>query len=269
MDDQRLIQLLKGIIIDAVNKAQSGHPGGPLSSIDFAYVLFTEFLRFDPDDVQWQGRDRFILSAGHASMLQYALLHAMGQLDMSEIQRFRQLHSKTPGHPENIVTPGIECTTGPLGQGAAMSVGFALGAEHMRATLDAELFSYRTWAILGDGCMQEDVTLGAASLAGHLRLSKLIWFYDRNAQQISGAISRATSDDEQTIFKGFGWHVITIDGHDHAAIRGAIREAQLQNEKPTLIVGHTQIARGVATMAGSHKTHGSPLPAEEYRKTRE
>ncbi len=269
MNDTRLIQLLKGMIIDAVNQAQSGHPGGPLSCIDFAYILFTEFLRFDPEDLNWQGRDRFILSAGHASMLQYALLHAMGHLDLEDIKRFRQLHSKAPGHPENIVTPGIECTTGPLGQGCAMSVGFAIGAAHLASVLDEELFAHRTWVILGDGCLQEDVTLGAASLAGHLKLNRLIWFYDRNAIQISGSIGRATSDDEEKIFAGFGWRTITIDGHDHEAIRTAIRLALQEQDRPTLIIGHTQIGRGTATMAGSHKTHGSPLPAEEYKRTRE
>lgn len=269
MNDTRLLQLLKGMIIDAVNQAQSGHPGGPLSCIDFAYILFTEFLRFDPDDLNWQGRDRFILSAGHASMLQYALLHAMGHLDLEHIKRFRQLHSKAPGHPENIITPGVECTTGPLGQGCAMSVGFAIGAAHLASVLDEELFANRTWVILGDGCLQEDVTLGAASLAGHLKLNRLIWFYDRNAIQISGSINRATSDDEEKIFAGFGWNTITIDGHDHEAIRKAIRQAMQEQERPTLIIGHTQIGRGTATMAGSHKTHGSPLPAEEYKKTRE
>lgn len=269
MNDQDLIKLLKGIVIDGVDKARSGHPGGPLSAIDFAYILHTEFMRFDPDNTEWQGRDRFILSAGHASMLQYALLHASGFLEMSELKRFRQLRSKTPGHPENFMTPGVECTTGPLGQGCAMSVGFAIAAEHLSAQLDTELFSNRTWVILGDGCLQEDVTLGAASLAGHLKLKNLIWFYDRNAIQISGSIDRATSDDEEKIFAGFGWKTITIDGHDHEAIRAAIREAMAEKERPTMIIGHTKIARGTASMEGSAKTHGSPLPAEEYRRTRE
>ena len=269
MTDHELVKILKGIILDGVDKARSGHPGGPLSCLDFAYILFTEFLRFDPNDVQWLGRDRFILSAGHASMLQYALLHAMGHLDLSEIKRFRQLHSLTPGHPENILTPGVECTTGPLGQGCAMSVGFAIAAAHLSAALDAHLFSHRTWVILGDGCLQEDVTLGAASLAGHLQLSNLIWFYDRNAIQISGSIDRCTSDDEEKIFAGFGWHTITINGHDHSAIRQAIREAIAEKTRPTLIIGHTQIGQGLASMAGSAKTHGSPIPSDELRRTKE
>lgn len=269
MNDHKLINLLKGLVIDGVDKARSGHPGGPLSAIDFTYILYTEFLRFDPEHPDWIGRDRFILSAGHASMLQYAMLQAIGYLDISELKRFRQWGSKTPGHPENILTPGVECTTGPLGQGCAMSVGFALAAEHLSARLDSELFSNRTWVVLGDGCVQEDVTLGAASLAGHLKLNKLIWFYDKNNIQISGAIDRATSDDVEKIFEGFGWHCITIDGHDHNSIRSAIKEAMHQKDKPTLIIGNTQIARGTATMTGSAKTHGSPLPADEYKKTRE
>ncbi len=269
MNDHKVIDLLKGLILDGVNKAHSGHPGGPLSAIDFAYILHTEFLRFDPDNTEWLGRDRFILSAGHASMLQYALLFASGILDMSELKRFRQLRSKTPGHPENYMTPGVECTTGPLGQGCAMSVGFALAERHLAAQIDKDIFSNHTWVIMGDGCLQEDVTLGAASLAGHLKLNKLIWFYDRNAIQISGSIDRATSDNEEKLFAGFGWHTITIDGHDHHAIRSAIREAMQQSDKPTIIIGHTQIARGTASMAGSAKTHGSPLPATEYQRTRE
>ncbi|MCX6131468.1 MAG: transketolase, partial [Proteobacteria bacterium] len=168
-------------------------------------LLFKEYLRFDPDNTQWLGRDRFVLSAGHESMLLYSLLHAAGFLPMDELKRFRQLHSKTPGHPENYLTEGVECTTGPLGQGAAMSVGLAIAARHQKSVLDEQLFSHRTWALLGDGCMQEDVSLGAASLAGHLQLSNLIWYYDQNAVQIAGPISRAASDNYQQVFEGMGW----------------------------------------------------------------
>ncbi|MBI2602711.1 MAG: transketolase [Deltaproteobacteria bacterium] len=269
MKDQETINILKGIILDGVDKAQSGHPGGALSSIDFAYILFTEYLRFDPDNVKWLGRDRFILSAGHESMLQYALLHAMGHLRMEELKRFRQLHSQTPGHPENVLTPGVECTTGPLGQGCAMSVGFALAGTHLRAVLGKEFFSHKTWVIMGDGCMQEGPTLASASLAGHLRLSHLVWYYDRNAQQISGSISRTTSDKEEKVFEGFGWNVLSIDGHDHAAIRKAIEAARSEQERPTIIIGRTTMAHGVATMEGQHETHGAPLPKDELKKTKE
>ncbi len=268
MHETAVINLLKGLVIDGVHKAKSGHPGGAMSSMDFAYILFAEYLQFDPDNPRWLGRDRFILSAGHESMLQYALLHGIGWLAKEELRRFRQWNSLTPGHPENLLTPGVECTTGPLGQGAAMSVGFALAAVHHGACIDKGLFANRTWVILGDGCMQEDVTLGAASLAGHLKLDKLLWYYDKNAQQISGPISRATSDDETQIFAGFGWHVQTIDGHDHGAIRGAIAAAQAETSRPSLIVGKTIMAQGAATMEGSHDTHGAPLPGEERLRTR-
>lgn len=265
--DLHAINILKGLVIDAVNKAKAGHPGGAMSSMDFAYILFTEFLKFDPNDSQWPGRDRFILSAGHESMLQYSLLHLMDWMELDELKRFRQLGSKTPGHPENVHTKGVECTTGPLGQGAAMSVGFAIAASHLNETLDKKLFSHKTYALLGDGCMQEDVTLGAASLAGHLGLNNLIWFYDRNRQQISGDISRATSDDEAKIFDGFGWEVIKIDGHDHGAIRAALTSAQ-SSTRPVIIVGTTTMAKGCATMEGDHETHGAALPAEERLKTK-
>ncbi|MCX6119712.1 MAG: transketolase [Proteobacteria bacterium] len=265
--DVQVVNVLKGLVIDGVNAAKCGHPGGAMSSMDFAYVLFSEFLQFDPDDAEWIGRDRFILSAGHESMLQYALLNLIGWLPTDELRRFRQLGSKTPGHPENTHTKGVECTTGPLGQGVAMSVGFAIAASHLGAKLDASLFSHRIYALMGDGCFQEDVTLGAASLAGHLGLSNLTWYYDRNRQQISGNISRATSDDEQKIFEGFGWQVIKVDGHNHQAIRNALRTAQVST-KPTLIIGDTTMAKGTATMEGNHETHGAPLPAEERNLTK-
>ena len=268
MNDTQTIGILKGLVIDGVNKAKSGHPGGAMSSMDFTYILFTEFLNFDPDDDRWQGRDRFILSAGHESMLQYAMLHMIGWLPMDELKRFRQLHSKTPGHPENTHTKGVECTTGPLGQGVAMAAGFAVAAKHLAASIDDKLFGHKIYALMGDGCMQEDVTLGAASLAGHLKLHNLVWFYDRNRQQISGNINRATSDNEELIFKGFGWDVLTIDGHDHDAIRNALKKAQAA-ERPTLIIGNTIMAKGCATQEGDHETHGAPLSAEERAKTKQ
>jgi transketolase len=269
MNDQAAINIFKGLIIDGVHKANAGHPGGAMSSIDFVYILFKEYLRFDPKDPQWMGRDRFVLSAGHESMLLYSMLHAIGWLPLDELKRFRKLHSKTPGHPENILTPGVECTTGPLGQGAAMSVGFAIAAAHLGARLDDSLFSHRCFAVLGDGCMQEDVTLGAASYAGHLKLGNLIWYYDRNAVQISGKISRSTSDDEAAIFRGFGWNVVSIDGHDHGQIRATLDELQSKpRTKPTLIIGRTKIAHGAASMEGSHHTHGAPLPPAEREATK-
>ncbi len=269
MNDIQTINVLKGLVIDAVDKAKSGHPGGAMSSMDYAYLLFREYLRFDPENPQWLGRDRFILSAGHESMLLYSLLHYVGWLSLDEIKRFRQLHSKTPGHPENHVTPGVECTTGPLGQGAAMSVGFAIAARHQQAALDADLFNQRTFVLLGDGCMQEDVTLGAASLAGHLKLSNLIWFYDKNGVQIAGKIDRVASDNYARVFEGMGWEVIELpNGHDHAQLRTALNRSEAVREKPLLIIGNTTMAHGAYSMEGSEDTHGSPLPAEERKHTR-
>lgn len=269
MSDLQTMNVLKGLVIDAVDKAKSGHPGGAMSSMDFAYLLFTEYLRFDPDSPSWLGRDRFILSAGHESMLLYSFLHSIGWLEMDELKRFRQLKSKTPGHPENFVTRGVECTTGPLGQGAAMSVGFAIAARHQQAVLDETLFNHKTYALLGDGCMQEDVTLGAASLAGHLKLANLVWYYDKNGVQIAGKIDRVASDDYAQVFRGMGWEVIELNGHDHRALRQALDHSQKPREKPLLIIGKTIMAHGAHSMEGSEDTHGSPLPAAERQKTRE
>ena len=252
--------------MDGVRKANSGHTGGAFSSVDFAYILFKEFLKFNPDDKKYLGRDRFVLSAGHESMLLYALFYFMDWLELEDLKNFRQLHSKTPGHPENFMTPGVECTTGPLGQGAGMSVGFAIAGKHLHANFDG-LFAAKTYVIVGDGCMQEDVTLGAASLAGHLGLGNLVWYYDRNRKQISGSISRATSDDEAKVFTGFGWNVLEINGHDHTQIRSALTKAQ-NSDRPTLIIGETTMAKDCANMEGDHETHGSPLPAKEIELTK-
>jgi transketolase len=268
MQDQNVINHIKGLVLDGVHHANSGHPGGAFSSSDFAYILFSEFLNFDPQDTDWVGRDRFVLSAGHESMLLYSLLHLQGGLAMDELRNFRQWGSKTPGHPENYVTKGVECTTGPLGQGAAMSVGMAVAASHLANKFGEDVIPSRTYALVGDGCMQEGVTLGAASLAGHLGLNRLVWFYDKNRIQISGAIDRSTSDDTVKIFEGFGWHVLEIDGHDHQAIREALEKSSSNNERPTLIVGNTVIANGAFSTAGSHKTHGAPFKDDERAATK-
>ncbi len=268
MDQQQLINQIKGLVIDGVDRAQSGHPGGAMSSAAFATLLWQKYLSYDPDDPKWMGRDRFVLSAGHESMLLYALLYAVGWLERKDLEQFRQLESRTPGHPENDRTPGVECTTGPLGQGAAMSVGFALAAKHLAAKFGDELFGNLTFALLGDGCIQEDVTLGAASLAGHFRLNKLIWYYDKNSVQISGKISRATSTDDAKVFEGLGWRVCEVDGHDLKALSKILDEVTSdsqkgQAEKPLLIIGNSTIAHGAATLEGQAKTHGSPLPKDE------
>ncbi|MFK7822724.1 MAG: transketolase family protein [Oligoflexales bacterium] len=269
MEDLQVINYLKALVIDGVDKARSGHPGGAMSSMDFAYILFSEYLQFDPQDPKWQGRDRFILSAGHESMLLYAMLYGLGWLEEDQLKSFRQLGSKTPGHPENHLTPGVECTTGPLGQGCAMSVGFAVGSAHLSASLKSELFTNKTWVLLGDGCMQEGITYGSASLAGHMGLNNLIWFYDKNRCQISGSIDKAYSDDTEMVYRGLGWNVINIDGHDHTAIRSAIENALKETHCPTLIIGDTTMAKGAASMEGQHGTHGAPLPKDERLQTKQ
>lgn len=266
--DQHLVNVFKGLVIDAVHKANSGHPGGPMSSMDLAYILTSEYLRFDPEDPKWQGRDRFILSAGHMSMLQYAMLVGIGWLNIDDLKSFRQLHARTPGHPENTLTPGVECTTGPLGQGCAMSVGFAIAQEHLAATLDRELFARRTWVICSDGDLQEGVALDAASLAGHQKLGNLIWIYDSNRIQLSGPTDKTTSKEVKTVFTGLGWRVLEVDGHDHHAIRSAYTEASKSDGRPTLIIAHTVIGKGCYSLENSSKTHGSPLPAEERKQTK-
>ena len=267
MNDNTTINHLKALVINGVDKASSGHPGGALSSMDFAYILFKEYLRFDPKDPNWFGRDRFILSAGHESMLLYSLLFGVGWLEKQDLSQFRSFSSRTPGHPENHVTPGVECTTGPLGQGAAMSVGFAVASQHLSSKFKTELFSNRVYALLGDGCMQEEVVSGAASYAGHLGLKNLVWYYDKNNQQISGPIDRTVSCDYRKIFEGFSWDVIEIDGHSHTEIREALEMSKGKREKPLLIIGESIMAKGLATMEGSHKTHGAPLSQEERQLT--
>jgi len=266
--DQFAVSVIKGLVIDGVKKANSGHPGGPMSSADFAYILHKEFLNYDPDNAQWFDRDRFILSAGHESMLLYSLLTLQGRMKIDDLKQFRQWGSQTAGHPEVEANPGIECTTGPLGQGAAMSVGFAIGEAILNATLGSDVSNHYTYVLAGDGDLQEPVALGAAATAGHLALGKLIMFYDRNAIQISGSITRADSTDVGKVFEAMGWQVITIDGHDHDAIRKAIKAGKDEKNKPTLIVGNTVMAKGTANMEGDHETHGAPLPDAEIIATR-
>jgi transketolase len=267
---EKTVAALKGLVIDGVSRAGSGHPGGALSSMDLAYWLYTEFLRWDPMDPHWLGRDRFVLSAGHESMLLYSLLFGADWLSLEDLQGFRRLHSRTPGHPEQGLTPGVEVTTGPLGQGAGMSLGLALAARHLEARVDRKMFSaQRIWVLLGDGCMQEDITYSSASLAGHLGLGNLIWIYDRNGVQISGPIGKATSDREALIYEGLGWHVQEIDGHNPDQIRQSYQRAREETTKPSLIIARTVMAKGAATLEGSSKAHGSPFSKEEILGTKE
>jgi transketolase len=266
--DRYAVNVIKGLIMDQSRKANSGHPGGPMSSADMAYILFKEFLNYSPDDSEWFNRDRFVLSAGHESSLLYALLAFRGLLTLDDLKAFRQWKSRTPGHPEVHVTPGVEATTGPLGQGFSMAVGMAAAECMLRARLGADVCDHFTYALASDGDLQEPVALGSASLAGHWGLGKLIVLYDANQIQLSGPTKVCDCTNYKTVFEGLCWHVIEIDGHDHEAIRKAIAQAKAETKRPTLIIGHTIIAKGTATREGDFETHGSPLPPEEIAATK-
>ncbi|MDP6992302.1 MAG: transketolase [Candidatus Marinimicrobia bacterium] len=264
--NQFSLAVTKGLIMDMVRNANSGHSGGPMSSADFTQILFTEYLNFDPHNPEWFDRDRFVLSAGHESALMYSMLIQLGWLNMDDIQNFRQLHSRTPGHPE-VEIPGIEATTGPLGQGFGMAVGMATAESMLRERI-GKLVDHYTYVVAGDGDFQEPIVLGAGSMAGHWGLSRLIVFYDANNAQISGKVDRSDSTNYAQVFEGFGWQVQEIDGHDHDQIREAIEKAQVV-DRPSLIIGTTVMAQGTATMEGNHETHGAPLPQEEIDSTKE
>jgi len=264
--NQFSLAVTKGLIMDMVRNANSGHSGGPMSSADFTQILFTEYLNFDPHNPEWFDRDRFVLSAGHESALMYSMLIQLGWLNMDDIQNFRQLHSRTPGHPE-VEIPGVEATTGPLGQGFGMAVGMATAESMLRERI-GKLVDHYTYVVAGDGDFQEPIVLGAGSMAGHWGLSRLIVFYDANNAQISGKVDRSDSTNYAQVFEGFGWHVQEIDGHDHNQIREAIEKAQVV-DRPSLIIGTTVMAQGTATMEGNHETHGAPLPQEEIDSTKE
>lgn len=271
--DQYTVNVIKSLVMDGVRNANSGHTGGAMSSADFIYVLFSDFLKFDPKNSNWFNRDRFILSAGHESMLLYSVLHLIGWLKKKDLKQFRQFDSNTPGHPE-VKLPGVEATTGPLGQGVGMAVGMALSEAFLNETIGnlsknaKDFVNHFTYVLAGDGDLQEPVSLGVAALAGHWNLHKLIMYYDSNEAQISGATNRSDSTDVGSIFEGFGWHVQKINGHDHNAIRDAIQTAQVI-ERPNLIIGETVIGNGCANMEGDHNTHGVPLTVEEIEQTKE
>ncbi|MBC8215698.1 MAG: transketolase [Candidatus Marinimicrobia bacterium] len=270
--DLFLVNVIKGLVMDGVRNANSGHTGGAMSSADFATILFTEFLKIDPDDPNWKDRDRFVLSAGHESMLLYSLLTLTGWLGVDDLKSFRQLQSRTPGHPE-VEIPGVEATTGPLGQGVGMAVGMALAESMLRYRMDfsgemGSLIDHFTYVIAGDGDLQEPVALGVAAIAGHLGLSRLVLYYDSNEKQISGHTNRSDSTNIATVFDGFGWHVQEIDGHDHEKIRDAIQKAQVI-DRPSIIIGKTIMAHGSAGLEGDHNTHGSPMPQDEIDATKE
>jgi len=270
----QLANAIRVLSMDAVQKAKSGHPGMPMGMADIAQVLWGDFLKHNPTDPHWLNRDRFILSNGHGSMLQYALLHLAGyQLSIDDLKQFRQLHSKTPGHPEVDYTPGVETTTGPLGQGIANGVGMALAQKILAATFNRPEFpiiDHYTYVFLGDGCLMEGISHEVCSFAGTQKLNKLIAFWDDNGISIDGKVEHWFSDSTPERFKAYGWHVISpVDGHDPQAIKAAILEAQAQTERPTLICCRTIIGFGAPNLAGSEKTHGAPLGDAEILATRE
>jgi transketolase len=273
---------IRMLTVDAVEAAKSGHPGAPMGMADIAEVLWNRHLKHNPANPRWADRDRFVLSNGHGSMLIYALLHLSGyDLPMDELRRFRQLHSKTPGHPEVGVTPGVETTTGPLGQGIANAVGMALAEKLLAAEFNREdedashiIVDHHTYVFLGDGCMMEGISHEACALAGTLRLSKLIAFYDDNGISIDGHVEGWFTDDTPKRFEAYGWHVIRdVDGHDPAAIEAALvaarHQATLPHGKPTLICCKTIIGQGSPNKAGTHDVHGAALGAAEVAATRE
>ena len=266
---KQMADAIRVLSMDAVQKANSGHPGMPMGMADVATVLFSKHLKFDASRPDWADRDRFILSAGHGSMLIYAQLHLTGYeaATRQELSNFRQWGSKTAGHPEYGHMPGVETTTGPLGQGLANAVGFAMAERHLAAHFGEDLVDHRTWVIAGDGCLMEGVSQEAIALAGRYRLNKLTVLWDDNSITIDGAVSLSDATDQKARFKAAGWAVKAIDGHDMGAIKSALKWAERQS-KPTLIACKTKIGRGAATMEGSHKTHGAALGEAEIAATR-
>jgi transketolase len=257
------------LAIDAVERAKSGHPGMPLGMADVATVLFSRFLKFDAADPTWPDRDRFVLSAGHGSMLLYALLYLTGYRDMTldELKAFRQWGSKTPGHPEYGHTPGVETTTGPLGQGIATAVGMALAERMLNARFGNDFVDHFTYVIAGDGCLMEGLSHEAISLAGHLRLKRLIVLFDDNEISIDGSTSLSCSDDQLARFKASGWSAVRIDGHDPEAVAASIEQAR-RSDRPSLIACRTIIGFGAPNRQGTEKAHGAPLGADEVAETR-
>ncbi|MDE2604519.1 MAG: transketolase [Burkholderiales bacterium] len=271
---------LRVLTADAVDRANSGHPGAPLGMADMAQALWDGHLRHNPANPRWSGRDRFVLSNGHASMLLYALLHLTGyDLSMEDLKSFRRLHSRTPGHPEVGVTPGVETTTGPLGQGLANAVGMALAEKLLAAEFNRaeggerfDIVDHFTYVFAGDGCLMEGISHEACSLAGTLRLAKLVVLYDDNGISIDGPVQGWFSDDTRKRFEAYGWNVVAVDGHDPLQVDAALRQARAQaataDGRPTLVCCRTEIGRGAPTKAGSHDVHGSPLGAQESQAMR-
>jgi transketolase len=271
--DELCVNTLRTLTMDAVQKANSGHPGMPMGMADAAYVLWGQFMKHSPGNPAWADRDRFVLSAGHGSMLLYSLLHLTGyDLALEDLQEFRQWDSRTPGHPEWGHTPGVETTTGPLGQGFANGVGMALAERMLAAEFNRpgfDIVDHYTYGIVSDGDLMEGISHEAASLAGHLGLGRLIYFYDDNRITIEGQTKLAFSEDVRGRFEAYGWQVFSLDGHDRVAVANAISEAKDQSERPTLVMCRTHIGYGSPTRQDTAKAHGEPLGVEEVRLTKE
>ncbi|HEX8412701.1 MAG TPA: transketolase, partial [Sphingomicrobium sp.] len=270
VSDTDLANAIRALSMDAVEAAESGHPGMPMGMADVATVLWTRFLKFDAADPHWPDRDRFVLSAGHGSMLIYSLLHLTGfaRPTIDDIRNFRKLHSPCAGHPENFELAGIECTTGPLGQGLAMAVGMALAERHLNAVFDDNLVDHRTWVVAGDGCLMEGINHEAAGLAGHLKLGRLNVLWDDNRITIDGAVSLSSSEDIPARYRATGWHVVECDGHDTADIVRALDEA-VADARPSLVRCRTIIGKGAPNKQDSSKVHGSPLGKDEVAAVRQ
>ncbi len=271
---RELANAIRALSMDAVQKANSGHPGAPMGMADIAEALWNDHLKHNPANPEWSDRDRFVLSNGHGSMLIYSLLHLSGyDLSMDDLKSFRQLHSKTPGHPEYGYAPGVETTTGPLGQGICNAVGMALSEKTLAAQFNRDghnIVDHHTYTFMGDGCMMEGVSHEACSLAGVLKLGKLVAVWDDNGISIDGELEAWFADDTPKRFEAYGWHVIRdVDGHDVAAVSKAIAEAKSVTDKPSLICARTTIGFGAPNKAGSHNCHGAPLGADEIQATRE
>ncbi len=267
--EKRLADTIRVLSMDAVQAANSGHPGMPMGMADVATVLFSDFLKYDPADPKWPDRDRFILSAGHGSMLLYSLLYLTGYHEptIENIARFRQIDSPCAGHPENYELPGVEATTGPLGQGLAMAVGFAMAERHLNAVFGDDLVNHRTWVVAGDGCLMEGINHEAIGLAGHLGLGHLNVLWDDNKITIDGAVSMSSSEDVKARYRATGWHVTECKGTDYADIRRALTEAAA-DPRPSLVACHTRIGEGAPNLAGTNKVHGSALGEAEVAATR-
>lgn len=272
ISERKLANAIRVLSFDAVQKANSGHPGAPMGMADIAEVLWRKFLKHNPANPNWHNRDRFVLSNGHGSMLIYSLLHLTGyDVSIDDLKNFRQLHSKTPGHPELGYTPGVETTTGPLGQGIANAVGFAIAEKTLAAQFNREghnIIDHHTYAFLGDGCLMEGISHEVASLAGTLGLGKLVFFYDDNGISIDGEVEGWFTDDTQKRFESYGWQVIKVDGHDTDAITKATEEAIAETSKPSLIICKTIIGVGSPNKQGKASSHGAPLGDDEITLTR-